>query len=102
MPDQILGLSVFMLFCVYLGHLFLLPHSPQDLFTSILSFRCLLRWSPIPTAQDGVETSEGVTFLALGQLEFQLQQQYILITQPRNHPPLLQQCLKPGVGKILV
>lgn len=80
LPGQILGLGIFMLFCVYLGHLFLLAHSSQDLFTSTLSLRCLPQWSPTPTAQDGIKTSEGGTFIALGQLEFQPPQPYILIT----------------------
>lgn len=100
LPGQILGLGVFMLFCVYLGHLLLLPRSPQALFASISSLRCLLHQAPIPSAQDGVETCEGDTFIAPGQLEFRLQQPYVLTTQPRNHPPPLQQHLKPGVGKI--
>jgi len=68
------------------GILFPLPHSPPDLFTSVLSLRCLLWQSPTPAAQDGVETSEGDTLTAPGQLEFQLQWPHIPITQLRNQP----------------
>lgn len=43
---------------------------PHILLTSILSLRCLLQWSPMPTTQGGIRTSQGDTFITLGLLEF--------------------------------
>lgn len=43
---------------------------PHILITCILSLRCLLQWSPMPTTQDGIRTSQRDTFITLGLLEF--------------------------------
>lgn len=77
---------------------------PHILLTSILSLRCLLQWSPMPTPQDGIRTSQGDALVTLGLPEFssaQLRQLYILIRQPGNSRPQLQQPLKTGVGIIM-